>query len=100
VDIVGEQVEPFLQDMTRRDRLGLTDAAAEVGAGVLLGLYSCRGFQGEESVLAGAEDFPDDQACWVAERMRKAGPLPAALAESCESHARLGGWILAGSGSR
>jgi hypothetical protein len=81
VDILSDQLEPYLQDVARRDRLGLTDAAAELGAGVLLGLYGCRDCQAEETVLAWVEDFPDEHARWLAERMHKTGLLPPTLAE-------------------
>jgi hypothetical protein len=81
VDILSDQLEPYLQDVARRDQLGLTEAAAELGAGVLLGLYRCRDYQAEDTVLAWVEDFPDEHARWLAERMHKTGLLPPTLAE-------------------
>lgn len=80
-DILAEQVEPYLQDMSRRHRLGLTGAAAQIGAGVLLGLYACREVHDEQTVLAWVEDFPNDHAWWVAQQLRKMDLLTAPLAE-------------------
>lgn len=40
-EIVEEAVEPFLADLRRRAGLGL-DAAADVAAGIVAGLYQCR----------------------------------------------------------
>jgi hypothetical protein len=96
VDILSEELESYLQDVARRDQLGLTGAAAELGAGVLLGLYSCRDYQAEETVLAWVEDFPDEQARWLAERMHKTGLLPPTLAEQLANlMPQWAPWILA-----
>lgn len=40
-ETLGEAVEPFLADLRRRAGLGL-DAAADVAAGIVAGLYQCR----------------------------------------------------------
>lgn len=40
-EILEEAVEPFLADLRRRAMLGL-DAAADVAAGIVAGLYRCR----------------------------------------------------------
>src|SRR5262249_44796921 len=41
-EILDEALQPFLDDVHRRAGLGMRSAAAEVAAGILLGLYNCR----------------------------------------------------------
>ena len=41
-EILDEALQPFLDDLQRRADLGMASAAAEVAAGILLGLYNCR----------------------------------------------------------
>jgi hypothetical protein len=41
-EILDEDLQPFLDDLHRRAGFGMRSAAAEVAAGILLGLYNCR----------------------------------------------------------
>jgi len=41
-ELLGEAAEPFLDDIRRRAKLGLVDAAAFVTTGIVAGLYRCR----------------------------------------------------------
>ena len=41
-EILDEALQPFLDDLQRRARLGLVSAAAEIAVGILRGLYRCR----------------------------------------------------------
>ncbi len=72
-DILGETLRPFHDDIERRAALGMSEAAAETGLGVLLGLYDCRDFHEDEALLAYAEDFPLAEAQWVINRLRRLG---------------------------
>ena len=41
-EILDEVLQPFLGDLQRRAGFGMRSAAAELAAGILLGLYNCR----------------------------------------------------------
>jgi hypothetical protein len=58
-DLLEETVAPYLRDIRRRGGLGMTDAAREVGLGVIAALYECRLAPEDGSVLAWA---PADEA--------------------------------------
>lgn len=60
-EILAEAIDPFLEDMKRHVDLGLEAAAVGTCAGIVLGLYRCRG-QNADRVLGWAEDFPADAA--------------------------------------
>ena len=60
-ELLGEAVDPFLEEMKRHIELGFEAAAAETCAGIVLGLYRCRG-KGSDRLLGWAEDFPADTA--------------------------------------
>jgi hypothetical protein len=40
--MLDETVQPYLEDLERRARIGAVQAAQEIGFGVLMGLYACR----------------------------------------------------------
>lgn len=79
--MVEEAVEPFVEDMKRRMRLGHETEALEVCKGVLLGLYRAeRG--GDERVVDWAPDAPGEAAAdalntWLREGTRKKRPARA-----------------------
>lgn len=54
-------VEPFLEEMKRHIDLGFEAAATGTCAGIVLGLYRCRG-ENSDQVLGWAEDFPTETA--------------------------------------
>lgn len=60
-DILQEALDPFLADMKRHIDLGFETAATMTCAGIVLGLYRCRG-KGSDRVLGWAEDFPAESA--------------------------------------
>lgn len=74
-ELLAEAVQPFLDDLDRRSRSGARDAATEIGLGLLLGLYSCRGEDDDDRVLthAGMPDAVDDLAPTVLSAMAKHG---------------------------
>ena len=60
-EILEESVEPFLEKMRRHIALGFEAAAVATCAGIVLGLYRCRG-KGSDQLLGWAEDFPAEAA--------------------------------------
>jgi hypothetical protein len=60
-EILAEAIEPFLDDMKRHINLGFEAAALATCAGIVLGLYRCRG-KNSDQLLGWAEDFPADTA--------------------------------------
>lgn len=90
-ELVERAFQPFADDMLRRARLGMTDAAAEIAIGILAGLYDRRDAP-DGSVLAYAgPGTPRELARWVVVEARKAGiPLaPDAVEEVCPDWAPL-----------
>lgn len=65
-ELLGEAVDPFLEDMKRQIELGLEAEALEICKGVVLGLYRVRDEKGSE-FLGWAPDFPDETAVFVIE---------------------------------
>ena len=57
-EILDEALGPFLEDLERRARLGMSSAAAELAAGILLGLYRCR--EGGSEMLL---EYSPDSRC-------------------------------------
>jgi len=74
-ELLGEVVDPYLDDLARRARAKAVEAAREIGLGVLLGLYTCREEDDNDLVLthAGLPDAVDDLALRVMKVMQKAG---------------------------
>ena len=59
--LLEEAVEPVLEEMKRRVDLGFETAAAGTCAGIVVGLYRCRG-KNSDQVLGWASDFPAETA--------------------------------------
>jgi hypothetical protein len=76
-EILDEALQPFLDDLHRRASFGAGSAAAELAAGILLGLYNCR--QGtSETLLEYAPDYAAERASVVVRDCAKLGiELPA-----------------------
>ncbi|MDN5855265.1 MAG: hypothetical protein L0K86_20960 [Actinomycetia bacterium] len=68
-EILDELLQPFLDDLQRHARLGMTAAAAEMAAGILYGLHRCRD-AGSESMLEYSPDFADERAAEVVRQCR------------------------------
>ena len=60
-ELLEEAVDPFLEEMKRHIELGFEAAATATCAGIVLGLYRCRG-KNSDQVLGWAEDFPAEAA--------------------------------------
>jgi hypothetical protein len=73
LDILGETLQPFYDDLERRAARSLPAAASEIGLGIILGLYDCRDFSEDGTLLAYAVDYPADEARWVVQRLGKLG---------------------------
>jgi hypothetical protein len=68
-EILDELLQPFLDDLQRHARLGMTVAATEVAVGILHGLYRCRD-GGSESLLEYSPDFADERAEQIVRQCR------------------------------
>jgi hypothetical protein len=72
-EILGELLQPDLDDLARRAALGLHDAASQIGLGLLRGLAGCRTTVEDGTVLAYAgPDVTDDLAWSVFDALAKA----------------------------
>lgn len=71
-ELLGEAVDPFLEDMKRQMGLGLEAEALEICKGLVLGLYRVRDERGSE-FLGWAPDFPDETAAFAIETWRVGG---------------------------
>jgi hypothetical protein len=60
-ELLEEAVDPFLEEMKRHIDLSFEAAATATCAGIVLGLYRCRG-KNSDQVLGWAEDFPAETA--------------------------------------
>lgn len=60
-ELLGEAVDPFVDEMKRHIELGFEAAATATCAGIVLGLYRCRG-ENSDQLLGWAEDFPAETA--------------------------------------
>jgi hypothetical protein len=71
--ILEELLQPELDDLARRAKLGLGDAAIQIGLGLLRGLAECRNAIIDGTVLAYAgEDVTDELAWSVCNALAKA----------------------------
>jgi len=70
--LLDEALQPFLDDLARRGRLGMTTAAAECAVGILDGLYRCRD-GGSESLLEYSPDYAIERASEVVARCAELG---------------------------
>ncbi len=90
-ELLYEAVQPYLEDLKPRARIGAVEAAREIGLGVLTGLYACRGEDDNDRVLthAGMPDAVDDLGSLAIRIMEKAGlDVPNDwLAEQCPAWA-------------
>lgn len=84
-ELVQEALRPFVDDMLRRARLGMTEAAAELALGIIAGLYGCREAPDGTVLAYAGPDTPWVLADRVASEGRKAGvPLTLeALEDAC-----------------
>jgi hypothetical protein len=72
-EILGELLQPDLDDLARRATLGLHDAASQIGLGLLWGLAECRTAVADGTVLAYAgPDVTHDLAWSVFDALTKA----------------------------
>jgi hypothetical protein len=72
-DILGETLQPYYDDLERRHAHGAPETARRIGIGILRGLYACRDQDQDDTILAYAEDYPQNEAAWVAQRLTKLG---------------------------
>jgi hypothetical protein len=76
-EILDEALRPFLDDLQRRDGLGMRSAAVELAAGILLGLYNCR-HGNSETLLEYSPDYAAECASGVVSDCARLGiELPA-----------------------
>lgn len=68
-EILDELLQPFLDDLQRHARLGMTAAATETAVGILHGLHRCRD-GGSGSLLEYSPDFSDERAAQVVQQCR------------------------------
>lgn len=72
-ELLGEAVDPFLDDMQRQMELGLEAEALEICKGVVLGLYRLHKERSGNAVLDWAPDFPAETAAHVVDTWRTGG---------------------------
>jgi hypothetical protein len=74
-EMLEETVQPYLEDLERRARIGAVEAAQEIGFGVLMGLYGCRDEDDNDRVLthAGMPDAVDNLGSQATRAMKDAG---------------------------
>jgi hypothetical protein len=76
-EILDGDLQPFLDDLARRAKLGFAAAATEIAAGVLYGLYACREAN-SETLLEYTPDYAIERAVAVIDHCAKLGvTLPA-----------------------
>lgn len=75
-EILDETLRPSRDDIARLAELGMADAARATGAGVLRGLYECRGVTDGDLLLSWAADFPLDEADSTLAQLRERGLAP------------------------
>ncbi len=63
-EILDEVLQPFLDDLQRRAGFGMRSAAAELAAGIMLGLYNCR-HGNSETLLEYSPDYAVERASGV-----------------------------------
>ncbi len=71
--LLEETVQPYVDDLQRRARLGLTDAAGQLALGLVAGLYRCR--DAEDGTVLGyaGEDAAEELAEWAVREAVAAG---------------------------
>jgi hypothetical protein len=77
-EILDEALQPFLDDLHRRAKLGIASAATEIAVGILRGLYRCRD-GASETLLEYSPDYAIERASDVLDQCGKLGiELPVA----------------------
>jgi hypothetical protein len=77
-EILDEVLQPFLDDLQRRAGFGMRSAAAELAAGIMLGLYNCR-HGNSETLLEYSPDYAVERASGVVSDCARLGiELPTA----------------------
>jgi hypothetical protein len=71
LDLMGEAVDPYLEDMKRKLEPGLEPEALEICKGIVLGLY--RFHQRGSELRDYAPEFPEEHAGWVVDIWRAGG---------------------------
>ncbi len=88
-EMLGEALDPFLDEMKRQIELGFEPAAVGTCQGIVLGLYRCRDL-GSDGLLAWAEDFPAETAAHaVATLARRRWRLPQVFVDQVRDWAHL-----------
>lgn len=64
-EILDEALQPFLDDLQRRSGFGMRAAAAELAAGIMLGLYHCRHGSSETLLEYYSPDYAAERASGV-----------------------------------
>jgi hypothetical protein len=64
-ETLDDLLEPYLVDLKRTIALGLKEAAQSTCLGIVLGLYGARDFSSDDSLLAHAPDFCENEAQYV-----------------------------------
>ena len=84
-------MQPFVDDLRRRARLGMHEAAAKLALGVLTGLYRCRDPRDGTVLAYAGTDTPEELAAWVVDETAKAQVelAPADVASACPDWERL-----------
>lgn len=73
-ELLEEELEPYLTDITRRAALGLTDAARVIGLGLLQGLANCESNVEDGSLLEYAgPDIPSELGLSVSKTLAESG---------------------------
>ena len=86
-ELVTEAVEPFVADLRRRARLGLSDAAAALSVGIVAGLYRLREPEDGTVVAYAGPDAPGDFASGVISEASQLGVvLPADVSDRYWPH--------------
>jgi hypothetical protein len=71
-ELVEAAVQPFVDDLHRRARVGMHEAAAKLALGVLTGLYLCRGPRDGTVLAYAGTDTTEELAAWVVDETTKA----------------------------
>ncbi|MEU9190461.1 hypothetical protein AB0D14_39280 [Streptomyces sp. NPDC048484] len=73
-ELVEVALQPYKDDVTRRLRLGLSDAARAVALGIIDGLRACEGsYDGDQVLCYAGEDLAESYGWGLREQFRKAG---------------------------
>lgn len=92
-ELAAEALQPIVDDIGRRARLGFAVAAESVALGILAGLFQCRdAADGSVLACAGAADTTWEMAEWVTAEAKKHGLelSPDALEEACPDWVPMG----------